>query len=156
MSLGSGKLNLTPVLMGNASATDNASNSQVTINAIDPDSLTIDSVNNDLVLVDQVGTELTDISNPGTPQQKVTRTLTGSQLDDTVWASTAIGRLLITDGNTNKTYWVSSSFKVGSVYTETPDDSGVAGLLARVDPGTGTLSPVAIGFSKPTGMVFVP
>ncbi len=43
-----------------------------------------------------------------------------------------------------------------TIYTETPNDSGVAGVLATVDPATGILTPFAVGLGKPTGMVFVP
>ncbi len=156
ITLGSGKVSLTPVLMGNASAKDNTLNSKITLNLIDPDSLSVDSNSNELVLVNQAGSQLIFLSNPGTPQQKVTSTTVGTQLDDTVWASSAQGHLLITDGTSGNTYWLSTTFKPGSVYTQTPDDSGVAGLVALVDPASGTLSPVAIGFGKPTGMIFVP
>jgi hypothetical protein len=154
--LGNGKVSLTPVLMGNASATDNTLNTKITLNLVDPDSLSVDSTNNDLILINQGGSQIIFLSNPGTPQQKVTSTTVGTQLDDTVWASSAQGRLLITDGTSGNTYWLSTTFKPGSVYTQTPDDSGVAGLVAHVDPTSGTISAVAIGFGKPTGMIFVP
>ena len=147
---------LTPVLMGNASATDNTMNAKVTLNEIDPDSLSVDTNNGDLVLVNQAGSELVFLSNPGTSQQKVTRTLVGTQLDDTVWASSAQGRLLVSDGISGNTYWIRATFKPGTVYTQTPDDSGVAGLVATVDVTAGTVLAIAIGFGKPTGMLFVP
>lgn len=156
ITLSGGQAVLKPVLLGNASATDNTKNSKVTLNEVDPDSLSLDTTNGALVLVDQGGTELVFLSNPGTPQQKVTRTMVGTQLDDTVWASSAKGRLLVSDGTSGNTYWIRADFKPGTVYTQTPDDSGVAGLVATVDVSTGIVIPVAIGFKKPTGMIFVP
>jgi hypothetical protein len=148
---------LTPILMGNASAADLiANNARVTLNEVDPDSLSVDNKGN-LVLVNQGGNELVFLSNPGTPQQTVSRMTVGSQLDDTVWPSSANGRLLVVDGVANSTYWVSlSHFSTSAIYTQTPDDSGVAGLVGVVNPSTGFVTPVVIGFGKPTGMIFVP
>ncbi len=156
ITLGNGKVNLTPVLMGNASATDLITNTKVTLNEVDPDSMTVDSKGN-LILINQGGNEIVYLTNPGTPQQKVSRLSVGSQLDDTVWATSTQGRLLVSDGTTNNTYWISTSnFTPGTIYTELPDDSGVAGLVGVVSPSTGIVSGVAIGFGKPTGMLFVP
>lgn len=156
ITLSGGQAVLKPVLMGNATATDNATNKKVTLNEVDPDSLSLDTNNSALVLVDQGGTELVFLSNPGTPQQQVTRTTVGTQLDDTVWASSAQGHLLVSDGTSGNTYSIRATFKPGTAYTQTPDDSGVAGLVGTVDAKTGTVVPVAIGFKKPTGMIFVP
>ena len=156
MSLNNGKVVLTPALMGNATATDLTTSSKVTLNEVDPDSMTVDP-KGDLVLIDQAGNEIVMMSNPGTPQQSVSRIPTGTQLDDTVWATSAKGRLLVTDGGTNSTYWISvPQFVPGTIYTETPNDSGVVGFVGVVDPTTGFVTPVVIGFSKATGMLFVP
>jgi hypothetical protein len=128
----------------------------VTLNLSDPDSLSVDD-KGDLVLVSQADSELIIIANPGTPQQKVSRIPVGTQLDDTVWATSTHGSLLVSDGSTGATYWVKSdNFAVGTIYTEMPDDSGVASALGTVDPSTGIITPFAIGFGKPTGMLFVP
>lgn len=156
ITLGNGAVQLTPILMGNATATDTISKMQVTLNLVDPDSLSVDN-NGNLILVNQAGNQLITLSNPGTPQQKVTSTNVGSQLDDTVWIPTNVqGRLLVADGTKNKTFWVSGAFKTGAIFTQTPDDSGVAGVLAHVDPSTGIIYPDIVGFDKPTGMIFVP
>ncbi len=158
MTLDNGKVNLTPILMGNASVTDTSTNppSKVNINAVDPDSLSQDTKGN-LILVDQAGLELITISNPGTSQQSVTRIPTGSQMDDTVWATSPKGRILLVDGPDNHVYWMSAAqFSVGSIFTELPSDSGVAGLVGSIDKTTGIISPIAIGFGSPTGMLFVP
>lgn len=156
ITLSGGQAVLKPVLMGNASAIDNTTHGNVTLNLIDPDSLSVDTNNGDLVLVNQAGSELVFLSNPGTPQQKVTRTMVGTQLDDTVWASSAQGRLLVSDGVNGNTYWIRANFRTGTVYTQAPDDSGVAGFVGTVDVNAGTVIPIAVGFKKPTGMLFVP
>jgi hypothetical protein len=153
ITLGNGKVNLTPVLMGNATATDLIANAKTTLNEVDPDSMTVDN-NGQLVLVDQAGSELVFLKNPGTPQQTVTRMPVGNQLDDTVWATASQGRLLVTDGTSGNTYWMTAY--PGTVYTEAPDDSGVVGFVGVINMTTGFVKPVVIGFQKATGMLFVP
>jgi hypothetical protein len=158
ITLSNGKVVLTPILKGNAKATDNTKSpaETVTLNLTDPDSLTTDDKGN-LVLVSQGDSELITIANPGTAKQTVSVLPVGTQLDDTVWATSTHGSLLVSDGTTGNTYWVKSdNFVVGGIYTETPNDSGVAGVLGTVDPATGIVTPFALGFGKPTGMVFVP
>ncbi|GAC1407250.1 MAG: hypothetical protein NVSMB49_27110 [Ktedonobacteraceae bacterium] len=159
ITLSNGKIVLTPILMGNADATDTtngANNANVSLNMTDPDSLSTDGKGN-LIVVDQGDSQIIMLTNPGTPHQKVSRLTVGSQLDDTVWATSKHGRLLVVDGTINETFWLSiPEFTVGTVYTQTPDDSGVIGLIGAVDMSTGFVTPVAIGFTKPTGMLFVP
>jgi sugar lactone lactonase YvrE len=156
ITLSNGKVNLTPVLMGNATATDLIANSKTTLTEVDPDSMTVDSTGQ-LVLVNQAGSELVFLKNPGTPQQTVTRVPVGDQLDDTVWVTSTQGRLLVADGTSGNTYWISlTHFAPGAVYTEAPDDSGVVGFVGVIDLKTGFVTPVVIGFVKATGMLFVP
>jgi hypothetical protein len=145
---------VTPVLFGNATATDTTTNSVVTLNVVDPDSLTIDTSGN-LVLVDQGGSEIITITAPGTATQTVTRIPTATQLDDTVWVTSAHGRLFLVDGKANTIYLVHTRFAVGTVFTETPNDSSVPGMFAKVDLTTGNIIPAIIGFIKPTGLLFV-
>ncbi len=146
---------LTPVLSGNATATDVATTKPVTLNLLDPDSLTVDP-QGDVVLIDQAGTELVTIRNAGTAGQSVTALTVGTQVDDTVWAKKAEGRLYVVDATQNAIYVLRTAFKPGAVYTEAPNDSGVASFVGTVDRKTGTITPVAIGFVKPTGLLFVP
>jgi hypothetical protein len=148
-------LYLRPVLMGNATALDTTTNQTVTLNEVDPDSLSVDP-QGDLVLVNQAGSELVFLHNLFTFQQTVTRVPLGTQVDDTVWATSTQGRLLIVDGKQNAIWEMQGTFTPGTVYTEAPDDSGVAGFVGTIDLTTGTITPVAIGFGKPTGMTFIP
>ena len=156
ITLSNGKVNLTPVLMGNATATDLIAKSKVQLNLIDPDSMAVDA-KGQLVLVNQAGSQLVFLQNPGTPQQTVTSVPVGNQLDDTVWVTSSQGRLLVADGTSGNTYWISlTHFGSGVVYTQAPDDSGVVGFVGVVDLSTGFVTPVVIGFVKATGMLFVP
>ncbi|GAC1329691.1 MAG: hypothetical protein NVS9B2_12180 [Steroidobacteraceae bacterium] len=150
------KVVLTPVLLGNAMAVDTMSGQPVTLNEVDPDSLSIDASGN-LVLVNQGGSEIVYIANPGTASQTVSRTLVGTQLEDTVWIkSAARGRLLVVDGKTNTIYSVKTDFTPGTIYTQTPDDSGVSSFVGTLDPATGIVKPIIIGFVKATGLIFDP
>lgn len=146
---------LTPVLQGNATATDVTTNTPVTLDEVDPDSIAIDSSGN-LVLVNQGGSEFVFIANPGTASQKVTRLATATQLEDPVWIPSAEGELLVVDGKTNTIYAVRTNFVPGTVYTETPDDSSISSMLGTINLTTGVVSPKVIGFVKATGLLFVP
>jgi hypothetical protein len=157
VTLHNGKASVTPVLMGNATAVDLSatSNQKVTLNLIDPDSLTINPQGN-VVLDNQGGSQIVFIALLGTRYQYVTTQPVGNQVDDTVWATSAEGRLLVSDTGANTIYSVTSTFLPGTIYATTPNDSGIAGLLGVVAPETGIISPVAIGFSSPHGMAFIP
>ena len=148
-------ISLKPILMGNATATDSISKQSVTLNLTDPDSLSTDG-KGDLVLVSQGDSELVSIAHPGEPSQAVSRLNVGDQLDDTVYPS-GKGRLLVVDAG-GSTYWISKdgAFAAGSIYTQAPNDSGVTNFVGTVALATGFITPIAIGFTKTTGMVFVP
>src|SRR5260370_5661816 len=147
ITLNNGKVDLTPVLMGNATATDLIANAKTTLNEVDPDSMTVDT-NGDLVLVNQAGSELVFLKNPGTPQQTVTRVPVGDQLDDTVWAPSSPGRLLVTDGTIGNTYWINAY--PGTVYTQAPDDSATVGFLGGINITPVFSNPLVIPFPNTT------
>ena len=158
VTLSNGKAIVTPVLYGNSTVTDIVTNQKVTLNMTDPDSVSIDSHGN-LVVDSQADAELIFIHNPGTSKQTVTRLAVGTQVDDTTWIPTAKGRLVIVDSKQNTIYTVTmnkAGFTPGNVYTEAPADSGVAGFVGQLDPTTGTIVPVIIGLTSPTGLGFIP
>jgi hypothetical protein len=151
----SGNLTLTPVLKGNSMAADLLNNNaMVPLTLTDPDSMSVDS-NGQLVLVSQADSELVFVKSPGTAQQKVSKMAVGTQLEDTVWP-TGPGRLLVIDGGSGVTYWITANFAKGDIYTQSPNDSGIDNFVAVIAPATGFETPIAIGFQKATGMVFVP
>jgi hypothetical protein len=154
-------ISLTPILMGNAAATDAATGQAVTLNLQDPDSLSTDGTGA-LVLISQGDSQIITIANPGASNQSVKVLNVGTQLEDTVYPS-GKGRLLVVDGG-GSTYWISknTAFAAGSIYSQAPNDSGVANWVGIVNPVPNTSSglivttPLAVGFTKATGMVFVP
>ncbi|GAC1653839.1 MAG: hypothetical protein NVS4B12_25690 [Ktedonobacteraceae bacterium] len=153
----SGKIVLTPILYGNSTAIDTITHQKVTLNMTDPDSMSIDTHGN-LVQDDQADAQLIFISNPGTSKQTVTRTTVGTQVDDTIWIPSSEGSMLIVDTKQNATYAVTidkTGFTRGTVYTESPSDSGVAGYVGTVDLKTGTIVPVIIGLTSPSGLGFI-
>ena len=149
-------ISLTSVLNGNASATDAISKKPVTLNLTDPDSLSTDG-KGALVLVAQGDSELITIGDPGGASQSVSVLPVGTQVDDTVYPL-GMGRLLVTDGASGNTFWISKDtpFAAGSTYTQSPNDSGVTNFVGTVSPTTGFVTPLAVGFTKATGMIFVP
>ena len=148
-------ISLTTILMGNAAATDAISKQPITLNLQDPDSLSTDG-KGDLLLISQADSQIITIANPGAAGQSVTALSVGTQLEDTVYPRGS-GRLLVVDAGGN-TYWISkdTAFTTGSIYTQAPNDSGVTNFVGTVDPATGLITPFAVGFTKATGMVFVP
>ena len=80
-----------------------------------------------------------------------------TELEDTVWIKPAArGRLLVVDAKTNTIYSVKTKFTPGTIYTETPSDSGVSSFVGTVDLATGIIKPVIIGFGSATGLIFDP
>lgn len=150
-----GTANVTPILQGNATAKDMVTHGTVTLNEIDPDALSTD-LQGDLVLIDQGSGDVVIISFPGTPRQEVRHLSVGTHTDDTVWIPSANGRLLIVDAARNQTYWMETTFKPSTVYTESYPDSSVQSVVGQLDLTTGTITIVATGFLKPTGLLFVP
>lgn len=158
IELKNGKAILTPILQGNATATDLTTNQQVTLNLTDPDSMSIDNQGN-LVQDSQADSELIFLHNPGTSKQTVSRLLVGTQVDDTIWIPSSEGSMLVVDGKANVTYKVTvdkKDFTRGTVYTEAASDAPVASFVGTLDTKTGTISPVIIGLKSPTGLAFLP
>lgn len=166
---------VTPVLAGNAQATDITPsvggatnpnfNKPVTLALTDPDSETIDASGN-LVLDSQADGKLVFISNPGPSQTVSVLTLTlfndkdgpVTPVDDTRWVPAAgpTGKtfMLFTDAS-NTTYRVDASFKQGDAY------SAGQGQVMQLDTKTGHLTPVvtsvgsASALQDPHGILFV-
>ena len=106
---------------------------------------------------DQADGELVFIRNRGTAQQTVSRPSIGTQVDDTLWIP-AIEGLLVVDGTANTIYTVTidgTGFAKGTIDTEAPSDSGVAGFVGPLDPTTGTITPAIVGVRSPTGLAFL-
>jgi hypothetical protein len=144
-----------PVLYDDSPAMPIGGDAPITLALTDPDSIAIDDQGR-LVLVSQGDSQLIFISNPGAPSQSVSVLTVATQPEDPVWITKATGRMLLVDGKANAIYEIHTAFTVGTVFTETPDDSTIPGLLATLDPTTGFLIPKIVGFGKATGLIFVP
>jgi hypothetical protein len=147
---------LTPVLMGNATAsTLNPPVSTVHLNLTDPDSMMIDP-QGDLVLDSQADGELLFIHNVGTPQQQVKVQTVGTQVDDSVFPTSSKGCLLVADNNAGVYSICSSVWVPGTPYTAAPNDSGVIGFVGTVSLSNGAITPIVVGVANPHGMAFIP
>jgi sugar lactone lactonase YvrE len=148
---------VTEILAGDAQALDTTTNTTVTLNLFDPDSMSADPAG-DLVITDQAGAEVVTVVNPGTPQQTVRRAPTAVALDDTQWVPSANQRMYLADSAQNVIYSIDFPFVVGQVYTtsEDLDDDIVARWVGVWDQTTGKSIPVIIGTTKASGLVFGP
>jgi hypothetical protein len=148
---------LTPVLYGNATATDIPTGQPVILNLQDPDSMTFNP-GGDIVLDSQGDGELVVVRNPGSGNQSVFRVLltvagAPTTVDDTVFPTLSAGFLLVADRNAETVYKITAPFiEPGSAYSAS--DSG--GFVGTLDFMTGDLTPVVTGMVSPHGMAFVP
>ena len=149
---------ITPVLLGNAAATNLVTKQVVTLNLQDPDSITADSSGN-LVLTSQADNELVTIRHPGTASQTVTvlplsdaaGKLPGHGVDDTLFTPSSAGEILVTD-KTGAIYIVAGpAVKSGLVLSAAQD----AGQLGSLNTDTGLFTPVISGLGSPRGLAFI-
>lgn len=150
---GSNVINVAPVLMGTAIATDIPTDSAVALNLQDPDSMTLDEFG-DIVLDSQADGELIIVERPGSSDQAawhLALTLNGAstQIDDTVFASSAHGRILVSDRDGETIYSITKDiFSPRAAYSATPTSVG------ELDMSTGVITDAVTGMVSPHGMHF--
>ena len=148
---------LTPVLFGNAAATNTVTGKPVTLNLQDPDSMTADAAGN-LVLTSQADNELVTIHNPGTGGQFVTVTPLSDasknpvSVDDTLFSPGAVGEILMTDQKTGAIYTVTVPAGSPAQALSAAQDIG---QLGTVNTKTGLFTPVISGLGSPRGLAFI-
>jgi hypothetical protein len=151
-------VNVTEVLNGSAVATDIPTDTPVTLNLQDPDSMVFNQFG-DLVLDSQADGELIIVHHLGAINQSVYHlglTLNGSstQVDDTVVATSAHGTILVSDpdaGSAGIVYAISRNiFSPGAAYTAALTSVGA------LDFETGIITNVVTGLVSPHGMSFIP
>jgi hypothetical protein len=148
-------VNVSPVLMGTATATDIPTDTPVNLNLLDPDSMKFDPFG-DLVLDSQADGELIFVHHAGEFDQSVYHlalTLNGAstQIDDTVLATGAHGVILVSDLGGETIYSITKDiFSPGTAYSATPTS------VATNDLDTGVLTNVVTGMTSPHGMAFIP
>jgi hypothetical protein len=149
------KVVVTPVLSGTATATDIPTDSPVALNLQDPDSMIFNRFG-DLVLDSQADAELIVVHHPGFEDQSVyhlalTENGSSSQIDDTVFATSSHGVILVSDRDGETVYAISRNlFSPGAAFSATPT------AVAALDLETGILTDVVTGMVSPHGMAFVP
>ena len=145
---------MTPVLSGTATATDIPTDTPVALNLQDPDSMIFNPFG-DLVLDSQADAELIIVQRPGFVDQNVYHlpiTQGGSpvQIDDTVFATSSHGVILVSDRDGETVYAISRNiFAPAAAYSATPTS------VAALDFATGVLTDVVTGMVSPHGMAFI-
>ena len=153
-TLNGGRVDVTPVLLGNAMATDITTGDPVQLNLQDPDSM-ISDPEGDLVLDSQADAELIFVTHPGLKDQGVfhlalTSGNTSTQIDDTVLAYSSQGVILVSDRDGETVYAITAPFFGPSeAYSAGPT------FVGRLDTHTGVLTPVVTGMVSPHGMTFI-
>jgi hypothetical protein len=156
--LGNGLITVSPVLEGNATATDVVTGQSVTLNLQDPDSMTLDPLG-DLLMTSQADAELVLVRRPGTREQSVlqiplTSPYGAAQADDTIFTPSDDGVILVADTPANIVYEIhKAEFAPGVAYTAAA--AGTEGFISRLDLGFGLLTPVVTGLQSPHGMAFM-
>ena len=145
---------VTPVLLGNAIATDITSGHPIQLNLQDPDSMTTDP-EGDLILDSQADGELIFVHHPGFTDQGVfhlalTSGGISAQIDDTVLAYSSQGVILVSDRDGETVYSIAAPFFGPSeAYSAGPT------FVGRLNTHTGVLTPVVTGMVSPHGMTFI-
>jgi hypothetical protein len=149
-------VNVTPVLVGNATATDVVTGGAVTLNLQDPDSLYV-LPDGTIQLDSQGDSQLVFIHHPGTVTQTVSVLNVGNQMDDTIFPTSASGTLLVSDTTAGVVYSVRSKhFDTTRYLSAAPSDSSVSGYVGLINPATGANTPFITGMVSPHGEAFIP
>jgi hypothetical protein len=166
------KIKLTGVINDDASATDVTTGNTVTLNLTDPDSMILDPFG-ELVLDSQQDGELVIVQHPGRRCQNVLvvpltseaggSTIGNTTFDDTVFANSPQGELLVADKDSEAVYAIAAPyFAPGAAYSavvvvSTPiTGSTVAAFVGQTNLTTGFVTPILSGLQNPGGMAFIP
>jgi hypothetical protein len=150
-------VSVSEVLNASAIATDISSDTPVTLNLQDPDSMAFNQFG-DLVLDSQADGELIIVHHLGAVDQSVyhlglSLNGSGTQVDDTVIATSAHGTILVSDrdaGSAGIVYAISKNiFSPGAAYTAALTSVGA------LDFDTGVMTNVVTGLVSPHGMAFI-
>jgi hypothetical protein len=155
-TLSGGMVAVTPVVYGNAKATDIATGASVTMNLTDPDSMSVDPRGN-IVMDSQADGVLIFIKNVESTQRivgQLTLAPAGVTVDDTAFAPGPQTFLLVTDVAGDTVYRIDNTlfgFEPGAAYSA----SDTQGFVATLNLDTGLLTPIATGFGSARGLLFV-
>ncbi|MCU4185997.1 hypothetical protein K6U06_16630 [Acidiferrimicrobium sp. IK] len=130
--------------------------------ASDPDSSnvvpsSVPTFGGDFVLDSQGDGQLYFISNPSGPSATATPLQLGTQIDDIEFATAPAGTLYAVDGKSNRIVAIrSGSFTPGTAFVAVPGDSTVPSFIGTLNLSTGAITPVVVGLTSPSGLLFVP
>lgn len=147
-------ITVTPVLSGTATAIDIPTDTPIGLNLQDPDSMIFNPLG-DLVLDSQADAEQIIVHHPGYTDQSVYHLAliengSSAQIDDTVFATSSHGVILVSDRDGETVYAISRNiFSSSAAYSATP------AAVAELDPDTGILTDIVTGMVSPHGMAFV-
>jgi hypothetical protein len=153
-TLNGSTVSVSPVLLGTATATDIPTDTPVSLNLLDPDSMKLDPVGN-IVLDSQADAEVVILHHAGAVDQSVYHlglTLNGAaaQIDDTVFATSSYGVILVSDRDGETVYAITRNiFAPDAPYSAAPTS------VAELDLSTGVLTNVVTGMVSPHGMAFL-
>lgn len=156
--LNGGAITVSPLLEGNATATNVVTGGSVTLNLQDPDSMTLDPAGN-ILMTSQADAELVLVRKPGTAAQTVlqiplTSPYGAAQADDTIFTPSDDGVILVADTPANTVYAIhKQEFAPNVAYTAAV--GGTQGFVGRLDLDFGILTPVVTGLQSPHGMAFL-
>jgi len=156
VTLSGTKAVLTPALPGEAKATSlNPPVTPATLTLTDPDSMSTDP-QGDLVFMSQGDGNLLFVHGIGTASQTVKYVTVGTQIDDTIWPTSANGCVLVAD-NASGVYSVCSKIWVPGVpVSSSPNDAGVISFVGTLSLSSGQITPFLVGMNNPHGMAFIP
>lgn len=151
-------VSVSEVLNASAIATDISSDTPLTLNLQDPDSMAFNQFG-DLVLDSQADGELIIVHHLGALDQSVyhlglSLSGSGTQVDDTLFATSTHGTILVSDRDASSAgivYAISKNiFSPGAAYTAALTSVGT------VNFDTGVIANVVTGLVSPHGMAFIP
>jgi hypothetical protein len=156
-------VNVTTVLLGNASAFNLVTKQQVMLNLQDPDSMTADRSGN-LVMTSQADDEIITIHHPGTSNQFVTLLPLQLSVDDTLFLPSGRSRGEDCGGGSNGVVLVTDQAS-GAIYEISGPGLGSSSLpltaaldvgeVGRLNVKNGTFTPIISGLANPRGLAFL-
>jgi hypothetical protein len=148
---------LQTLFTNNATATDAVTGQSDTLGLTDNDSNTVVPAESpkfagDFMLDGQADKQLIFANNLGASNQSLTRLSIDAPVDDTAWATSQSGTLLVSDTNSNRVYEIKGSFTKGQAFVASTD----ANKIGTLDLATGHIQDFASGLSAPHGLLFIP
>lgn len=148
---------LKTVMTNNAAAADAVTGKPVTLSLTDNDSNTIVPAESpkfagDFMLDGQADKQLIFSTNIGAQNPSLTRLSIDAPVDDTAWATSQSGTLLVSATSANTVYAIKGKFTKGQAFVSTTDTNNIGTL----DLTTGHIQAFAGGIKAPHGLLFIP